>query len=208
VQFILGEENRTDTAIPTHPLFSEMEELCVGEDGNMEWKETARYNTISTRFSSCSFPCIKQCYGLDLTCLYVSVQGVPPHSALRSFPSGFSSNLLCKNKVSFSPKIRCSFSAAEFIYNALNLVFFFLSIRYFTFLLIFQTQRSVQVTTITILKVFYDKFLLCRWVKFEEDVEEGGNRWSKPHVATLSLHSLFELRSLLTSGSGDGQTKP
>ena len=33
-----------------------------------------------------------------------------------------------------------------------------------------------------------------RWVKFEEDVEEGGNRWSKPHVATLSLHSLFELR--------------
>jgi hypothetical protein len=50
VQFILGEENRTDTAIPTHPLFSEMEELCVGEDGNMEWKETARYNTISTQF--------------------------------------------------------------------------------------------------------------------------------------------------------------
>ena len=41
----------------------------------------------------------------------------------------------------------------------------------------------------------------ARWVKFEEDVEEGGNRWSKPHVATLSLHSLFELRSLLTSGT-------
>ena len=44
-------------------------------------------------------------------------------------------------------------------------------------------------------------FPLPRWVKFEEDVEEGGNRWSKPHVATLSLHSLFELRSLLTSGT-------
>jgi hypothetical protein len=27
-----------------------MEELCVGEDGNMEWKETARYNTVSTGF--------------------------------------------------------------------------------------------------------------------------------------------------------------
>lgn len=39
--------------------------------------------------------------------------------------------------------------------------------------------------------------LILRWIKFEEDVEEGGNRWSKPHVATLSLHSLFELRSLL-----------
>lgn len=41
----------------------------------------------------------------------------------------------------------------------------------------------------------------ARWVKFEEDVEEGGNRWSKPHVATLSLHALFELRSLLTNGT-------
>ncbi|XP_077297815.1 na[+]-driven anion exchanger 1 isoform X2 [Arctopsyche grandis] len=41
----------------------------------------------------------------------------------------------------------------------------------------------------------------ARWVKFEENVEEGGNRWSKPHVATLSLHSLFELRSLLLNGT-------
>ncbi|XP_061706919.1 sodium bicarbonate cotransporter 3 isoform X2 [Cydia pomonella] len=41
----------------------------------------------------------------------------------------------------------------------------------------------------------------ARWIKFEEDVEEGGNRWSKPHVATLSLHSLFELRSLILNGS-------
>ncbi|XP_062126846.1 electroneutral sodium bicarbonate exchanger 1 isoform X10 [Drosophila sulfurigaster albostrigata] len=41
----------------------------------------------------------------------------------------------------------------------------------------------------------------ARWIKFEEDVEEGGNRWSKPHVATLSLHSLFELRGLLANGS-------
>ncbi|KAK6632261.1 hypothetical protein RUM44_007302 [Polyplax serrata] len=41
----------------------------------------------------------------------------------------------------------------------------------------------------------------ARWIKFEEDVEEGGNRWSKPHVATLSLHSLFELRSFLLNGT-------
>jgi hypothetical protein len=39
----------------------------------------------------------------------------------------------------------------------------------------------------------------ARWIKFEEDVENGG-RWSKPRVATLSLHSLFELRSLLANG--------
>ena len=38
-------------------------------------------------------------------------------------------------------------------------------------------------------------------MKFEEDVEEGGSRWSKPHVATLSLHSLFELRSLILNGT-------
>ena len=41
----------------------------------------------------------------------------------------------------------------------------------------------------------------ARWVKFEEDVEEGGNKWSKPHVATLSLHSLFELRSCILKGT-------
>uniref|UniRef100_A0ABK0LZD1 Anion exchange protein n=1 Tax=Rattus norvegicus TaxID=10116 RepID=A0ABK0LZD1_RAT len=41
----------------------------------------------------------------------------------------------------------------------------------------------------------------ARWLKFEEDVEDGGERWSKPYVATLSLHSLFELRSCLINGS-------
>ncbi|XP_033728652.1 sodium bicarbonate cotransporter 3-like isoform X2 [Pecten maximus] len=41
----------------------------------------------------------------------------------------------------------------------------------------------------------------ARWVKFEEDVEEGGERWSKPHVATLSLHSLFELRCNILHGT-------
>ncbi|XP_062492008.1 electroneutral sodium bicarbonate exchanger 1 isoform X3 [Pezoporus occidentalis] len=40
----------------------------------------------------------------------------------------------------------------------------------------------------------------ARWLKFEEDVEDGGERWSKPYVATLSLHSLFELRSCLVNG--------
>ena len=38
-----------------------------------------------------------------------------------------------------------------------------------------------------------------RWIKFEEDVEEAGERWSKPHVATLQLHVLHELRDLLRS---------
>lgn len=43
--------------------------------------------------------------------------------------------------------------------------------------------------------------LCCRWIKFEEKVEQGGERWSKPHVATLSLHSLFELRTCIEKGS-------
>lgn len=41
----------------------------------------------------------------------------------------------------------------------------------------------------------------ARWIKFEEDVEEGGDRWSKPHVSTISLHSLMELRSFILNGT-------
>ncbi|XP_063962325.1 band 3 anion transport protein-like isoform X1 [Lytechinus pictus] len=37
----------------------------------------------------------------------------------------------------------------------------------------------------------------ARWIKYEEDVEEGAQRWGKPHVASLSFHSLVELRQYL-----------
>ena len=43
--------------------------------------------------------------------------------------------------------------------------------------------------------------LLISRFKYEEDVEEGGDRWSKPHVATLSLYSLLEVRNCLMSGT-------
>ena len=49
--------------------------------------------------------------------------------------------------------------------------------------------------------MFFFHFYSYRCIKFEEVVEEGGNRWSKPHVATLTLHSLFELRSMLLNGT-------
>ena len=39
----------------------------------------------------------------------------------------------------------------------------------------------------------------ARWIKFEEDVEES-NRWGKPHVASLTFHSLLELRKGLEKG--------
>ncbi|KAL5005957.1 hypothetical protein ScPMuIL_017115 [Solemya velum] len=41
----------------------------------------------------------------------------------------------------------------------------------------------------------------ARWIKFEEDVEEGAERWGKPHVASLSFHSLIELRKGLETGT-------
>ncbi|XP_071942558.1 sodium-driven chloride bicarbonate exchanger-like isoform X2 [Antedon mediterranea] len=41
----------------------------------------------------------------------------------------------------------------------------------------------------------------ARWIKYEEDVEEGADRWSKPHISTLSLHSLFELRNCILTGT-------
>ncbi|XP_071942826.1 band 3 anion transport protein-like [Antedon mediterranea] len=34
----------------------------------------------------------------------------------------------------------------------------------------------------------------ARWIKFEEDIEEGSDRWGKPHVASLTFHSLLELK--------------
>lgn len=42
--------------------------------------------------------------------------------------------------------------------------------------------------------------LYHRWVLFEEKVEVGAGRWSAPHVPTLALPSLQELRSLLADG--------
>ncbi|NXT75656.1 S4A4 protein, partial [Zapornia atra] len=40
-----------------------------------------------------------------------------------------------------------------------------------------------------------------RWIKFEEKVEEDGERWSMPHVPVLHLHSLFQLRTCLQKGT-------
>ena len=40
----------------------------------------------------------------------------------------------------------------------------------------------------------------ARWIKFEEDVEENLSRWGKPHVASLSFHSLLELRQCIEHG--------
>ncbi|XP_015585826.1 band 3 anion transport protein isoform X2 [Cephus cinctus] len=40
----------------------------------------------------------------------------------------------------------------------------------------------------------------ARWIKYEEDVEEGADRFGRPHVASLSFHSLLNLRRCLETG--------
>ncbi|XP_013391628.2 sodium bicarbonate cotransporter 3-like [Lingula anatina] len=40
----------------------------------------------------------------------------------------------------------------------------------------------------------------ARWVKFEEVLEPGGKRWSKPRVATLSYKYLKELKEIIHDG--------
>ncbi|XP_058985729.1 anion exchange protein 3-like isoform X3 [Musca domestica] len=40
----------------------------------------------------------------------------------------------------------------------------------------------------------------ARWIKYEEDVQEGSDRWGKAHVSSLSFHSLLNLRRCLETG--------
>ena len=40
----------------------------------------------------------------------------------------------------------------------------------------------------------------ARWIKFEETIEKN-ERWGKAHVASLSFHSLLELRKGIERGT-------
>ncbi|XP_073429801.1 anion exchange protein 4 isoform X3 [Dendrobates tinctorius] len=64
-------------------------------------------------------------------------------------------------------------------------------------------DKSVLFTQLNELVPVHDDVLwkeTARWIRFEEKTEDGGERWSKPHVTTLSLHSLFELRTCFERG--------
>lgn len=65
----------------------------------------------------------------------------------------------------------------------------------------FNSVLTVPMAVMYITFLMHKIDCLYRWLKFEEDVEDGGERWSKPYVATLSLHSLFELRSCILNGT-------
>ncbi len=45
-----------------------------------------------------------------------------------------------------------------------------------------------------------DFFFRFRWVRFQEDVEDGGKRWSKPFVPALKLSALTDLRASIERG--------
>lgn len=125
VQFILGTEE--DEEHVAHELFTELDEICVKDGKDAEWKETARLAYIS--------------------------------------------------------EIHCKIWLAPWTFNNKR---------------IFVTVSHLNDYDAILRKscLFY-----VRWLKFEEDVEDGGERWSKPYVATLSLHSLFELRSCIINGT-------
>lgn len=40
----------------------------------------------------------------------------------------------------------------------------------------------------------------ARWIKYEENVEEGADRWGRPHVSSLCFHSLLNVRRTLETG--------
>ncbi|XP_045177486.2 electrogenic sodium bicarbonate cotransporter 1-like isoform X5 [Mercenaria mercenaria] len=40
---------------------------------------------------------------------------------------------------------------------------------------------------------------MARWIRYEEAVEEGGQRWSKPHVASLMMEALQDLQNILST---------
>ena len=42
----------------------------------------------------------------------------------------------------------------------------------------------------------------ARWVKFEEDLEAGGDRWSKPHVGTIAMHAIKEIEVQVQEDKG------
>jgi len=45
VQFLLGTEDGDEEHIP-HALFTELDEICLREGEDAEWRETARYTTV------------------------------------------------------------------------------------------------------------------------------------------------------------------
>lgn len=199
MQFLLGTEDGDEEHIP-HALFTELDEICLREGEDAEWKETARY-TAAVGCMGWVWPDAAFFLWCTWDFDFVSVW-------LQAVIMGL---LLWRHIL-------------QGVYILIHITLYFISL-YHNSHKHFQTLNSnsnTQVTSgldylhnfnhhnalsslsqfpmknINLLSCFVP---VCRWLKFEEDVEDGGERWSKPYVATLSLHSLFELRSCIMNGT-------
>lgn len=60
VQFLLGTEDGDEEHIP-HALFTELDEICLREGEDAEWKETARYATTLSHPGALQHPFQVEC---------------------------------------------------------------------------------------------------------------------------------------------------
>ena len=58
-----------------------------------------------------------------------------------------------------------------------------------------QHEMFVQLSELDEENVFWVE--KSRWIKYEEDKEEGAERWGKPHLSSLTFHSMTSLRLCL-----------
>jgi len=45
---------------------------------------------------------------------------------------------------------------------------------------------------------------IARWIKYEQDLEEGANRLGRPHIAPLGFHFVMRLNALMEKNGNVG----
>lgn len=119
--------------------------------------------------SSCVFRILQWVGGLGVLIQFYS-SGIPAHSHPSVHPSTSHSDVF----------LAISTSIASMPFPFIPNVFY--AFKYF-----------IHIVSLTI----PFSFRIYRWIKYEEEVEESADRWSKPHVAIQPLMSVFEVRSCL-----------